>query len=143
MKKTALIMLVMSLMLASFTAGVEYQRGDVDQNGIVNITDVSCLIDYLLKGTWPDEPVTPPDNHEWVDLGLPSGTLWAACNIGANNPEEYVRTILTQNISALAGFIADNKKSDEDILSGLFKKMSLYQMFGEEENVKEYNIMKW
>lgn len=89
MKKTALIMLVMSLMLASFTAGVEYQRGDVDQNGIVNITDVSCLIDYLLKGTWPDEPVTPPDNHEWVDLGLPSGTLWAACNIGANNPEEY------------------------------------------------------
>ena len=29
------------------------------------------------------------ENHEWVDLGLPSGTLWATCNIGANNPEEY------------------------------------------------------
>ena len=27
--------------------------------------------------------------HEWVDLGLPSGTLWATCNLGANNPEEY------------------------------------------------------
>ena len=27
--------------------------------------------------------------HEYVDLGLPSGTLWATCNIGANNPEEY------------------------------------------------------
>lgn len=26
---------------------------------------------------------------EWVDLGLPSGTLWAACNVGANAPEEY------------------------------------------------------
>ena len=26
---------------------------------------------------------------EWVDLGLPSGTLWASCNIGANSPEEY------------------------------------------------------
>ena len=26
---------------------------------------------------------------EWVDLGLPSGTLWASCNIGANNPEDY------------------------------------------------------
>ena len=24
-----------------------------------------------------------------VDLGLPSGTLWATCNIGANSPEEY------------------------------------------------------
>lgn len=28
-------------------------------------------------------------NHEWVDLGLPSGTLWATCNVGANSPEEY------------------------------------------------------
>ena len=29
------------------------------------------------------------DTHEYVDLGLPSGTLWATCNIGANSPEEY------------------------------------------------------
>ena len=29
------------------------------------------------------------DNHSYVDLGLPSGTLWATCNIGANSPEEY------------------------------------------------------
>ena len=28
-------------------------------------------------------------NHEYVDLGLPSGTLWATCNIGADVPEEY------------------------------------------------------
>lgn len=27
--------------------------------------------------------------HEWVDLGLPSGTLWATCNVGANTPEEF------------------------------------------------------
>ena len=26
---------------------------------------------------------------EWVDLGLPSGTMWATCNVGANSPEEY------------------------------------------------------
>lgn len=25
----------------------------------------------------------------WVDLGLPSGLLWAKCNIGATTPEEY------------------------------------------------------
>lgn len=30
-----------------------------------------------------------PDEYEWVDLGLPSGTLWATCNVGANSPEEY------------------------------------------------------
>ena len=27
--------------------------------------------------------------HEYVDLGLPSGTLWATCNVGAGKPEEY------------------------------------------------------
>lgn len=29
------------------------------------------------------------NGHEYIDLGLPSGTLWATCNIGANVPEEY------------------------------------------------------
>ena len=28
-------------------------------------------------------------NHEYVDLGLPSGTLWATCNVGANKPEDF------------------------------------------------------
>ena len=28
-------------------------------------------------------------HHEYVDLGLPSGLLWATCNIGANAPENY------------------------------------------------------
>ena len=64
-------------------------EGDVDQDGLVNISDVTGLIDYLLKGSWPDDPVTPPDLHEYVDLGLPSGTLWATCNVGADNPENY------------------------------------------------------
>ena len=27
--------------------------------------------------------------HEFVDLGLPSGTLWATCNVGAVNSEEF------------------------------------------------------
>jgi hypothetical protein len=89
MKKFSSLLVVSLLMLASFTAGVEYQRGDVSQDGHVDIADVTCLINYLLNGTWGDEPVTPPDEHEWVDLGLPSGTLWATCNVGASSPEEY------------------------------------------------------
>lgn len=32
-----------------------------------------------------DEPTYEMD---YVDLGLPSGTLWARCNVGANSPEE-------------------------------------------------------
>ncbi len=29
------------------------------------------------------------NGHEYVDLGLPSGTKWATCNVGANTPEGY------------------------------------------------------
>lgn len=32
--------------------------------------------------------LTANAQHEYVDLGLPSGTLWATCNIGADSPEE-------------------------------------------------------
>ncbi len=64
-------------------------EGDVDQDGLVNISDVTSLIDYLLSGSWPDDPVTPSDEGDWVDLGLPSGTIWATRNIGASSPEDY------------------------------------------------------
>lgn len=38
----------------------------------------------------PEKELTGTHNgHEWVDLGLPSGTLWATCNVGASSPEEY------------------------------------------------------
>lgn len=37
--------------------------------------------------------ISKPDGyvngHGYIDLGLPSGTLWATCNIGASHPEEY------------------------------------------------------
>ena len=29
------------------------------------------------------------NGHDYVDLGLPSGLLWATCNVGASSPEEY------------------------------------------------------
>ncbi len=90
MKKNAICLGVLFWTLASFTANAQdYPRGDVNQDEKVTISDVTSLIDYLLSGTWPDDPVTPPDNQDWVDLGLPSGTLWATCNVGASAPEEY------------------------------------------------------
>ena len=29
------------------------------------------------------------DGHEYVDMGLPSGTLWATCNIGAESSTDF------------------------------------------------------
>ena len=37
----------------------------------------------------PTEWTGTISGHDYVDLGLPSGTLWATCNIGANRPEDY------------------------------------------------------
>lgn len=43
-----------------------------------------------LYGQNPTSATTGTLNgHEWVDLGLPSGTLWATCNVGAEMPEDY------------------------------------------------------
>ena len=43
---------------------------------------------FISCGDDKDEPKLS-EGHEYVDLGLPSGTLWATCNVGANVPEEY------------------------------------------------------
>lgn len=32
------------------------------------------------------------NGHQWVDLGLPSGTKWATCNIDASSSEELGET---------------------------------------------------
>ena len=34
------------------------------------------------------QAIESSEDHDYVDLGLPSGTFWATCNIGANAPEE-------------------------------------------------------
>lgn len=44
--------------------------------------------DYPLE--YQGETSCPDNNHpHWIDLGLPSGTLWRCCNEGASAPEEY------------------------------------------------------
>ena len=70
MKNFGVLLCVMVLMLASFTAGVEYQRGDVNLDGNVNIRDVTSLIDYLLFGTWGDEPVAPVQDETFTVNGV-------------------------------------------------------------------------
>lgn len=62
------------------------------QKMIVTLNDnskVTYSISQVKEVTFveADEPVN--DEHEYVDLGLPSGTMWATCNVGASKPEEY------------------------------------------------------
>ena len=62
-------------------------------NKFYSLLGMLCLV---AANTFADEPHPPvpsePDGiiggHEYVDLGLPSGTLWATYNVGATSPYE-------------------------------------------------------
>ena len=70
MLKKLLVPLLLALICISVVAEPETQS-DGNQN-MNNIGFSSCA----------------ETSKEYVDLGLPSGTLWATCNIGATKPEE-------------------------------------------------------
>ena len=111
MKKSLLSMLLGMMMLGAAAQSI---NGDVNGDGVVNISDVNRVISIILTGGYDSSAdvnsdsqvnitdlnviigiilnptVEPPvEEHEWVDLGLPSGTLWATCNVGATAPEEF------------------------------------------------------
>lgn len=68
-----------------------------DMNGSMKaLLTVLLVMVFAVGCNKPDEPSQGGDNqgnelngHEYVDLGLPSGTLWATCNVGSNTPEGY------------------------------------------------------
>ena len=43
--------------------------------------------DLVLNFYYPGQGTL--NGHDWVDLGLPSGTRWATCNVGASSSEGY------------------------------------------------------
>lgn len=59
---------------------------DIDEDGELTIVDITKLISVLSENK---EPLNSHNGYEYVDLGLPSGTLWATCNIDATKPEEF------------------------------------------------------
>ncbi len=58
-----------------------------------NIKDINRIYFRLAEDNTNDSMayLTCPDDHHphLIDLGLPSGTKWACCNVGAQNPEEF------------------------------------------------------
>lgn len=50
---------------------------------------VFCILMSLTLTAQSVQSSGTPANVEAVDLGLPSGTRWASCNVGASSPEEY------------------------------------------------------
>lgn len=53
----------------------------------ITVTDTKTKQTATIAVTVTDGTDVSPG--EAIDLGLPSGTLWASCNVGATKPEEY------------------------------------------------------
>ena len=56
--------------------------GDQDGDGYITVGDVTWVYNVMLY-------VSHDDGHDYIDLGLPSGTQWATMNVGASSPEDY------------------------------------------------------
>lgn len=67
----------------------DLKKGTVSGNALINTisgmseTDKEALRQALGVSTQPNF-----NGWDYVDLGLPSGTLWSTCNVGASTPEE-------------------------------------------------------
>ena len=79
------ILAIAALPLIPTDAAAQISLYDADGNVIFSSKETPAFIDFNYNA-----PTKGKENgHAWVDLGLPSGTLWATCNIGATNPEDY------------------------------------------------------
>ncbi|MBQ7279347.1 MAG: hypothetical protein IJR13_01300 [Bacteroidales bacterium] len=78
MKTTRFFIAALLLMASFFVVGCGKESNESDvtpSDSIPNNTE---------------NPTSAPiSNDYWVDLGLPSGLLWATCNVGATKPEDY------------------------------------------------------
>ena len=64
-------------------------NADVNGDGSITVTDVAEAVNIILDGNGGNTPqayLTCPDDHHphLIDLGLPSGTKWACCNLDDN-----------------------------------------------------------
>lgn len=78
-----------TLWLGIMGASAQSYHYDVNNDGEVNINDVVALVNKILGKDNPGEGAGMEAGGEAIDLGLPSGTKWASCNVGATKPEEY------------------------------------------------------
>ena len=73
--------------------GLREEDGIIKMEQLRTDQDFNLYIENVPLKSGGDIPVytSCPDNHHphMIDLGLPSGTKWACCNVGASKPEEY------------------------------------------------------
>ena len=89
------------------------------------------------------KPLCPDSNHpHMIDLGLPSGTKWACCNVGASRPEENGNYYAWGDSSEKTEFYMDTYLYQE---YSEIAKTVICSYIGEDISGTEYDIalQKW
>ena len=74
------------------------------------------------------------NGHAYVDLGLPSGLLWAACNVGASSPEEYGDYFAWGETTTKSSYSWSNLKYCLDGSGDSFSKYNTKSSYGTVDN---------
>lgn len=81
----------------------------IDTTRVIKLTSDSTIIASFKESIiWDETPTGYLGTHGYVDLGLPSGTLWATCNVGANKPTEYGNYFAWGEIVTKASYSSSN-----------------------------------
>ena len=68
-----------------------FNNGSGGEGNQTSDLNIDYQTPYYMRNNWHKSLDERPyhNNHEYVNLGLPSGVLWATCNVGADSPEDY------------------------------------------------------
>lgn len=116
--------------------------GAIRTNGTVD----RCLTEAIRPVYVPSSKTI--NGHEYVDLGLPSGTLWATCNVGANSPEEYGGFYAwgeTEEKSIYSDVTYSYSSGIDDNGDGIYDRNISIQNIGDDITGTDYDVahMKW
>ena len=73
--------------LKEFSTESDYLAYRNDKSKYIKPNVSFCIDNEAVYYNYPPKP--KPNGHDYVDLGLPSGTLWATMNVGASKPSDY------------------------------------------------------
>ncbi len=116
MKKTvSLLLLALVLMLTSFTSDVEYPRGDVNQDGGVDVKDVTALIAYLLNGYWPEEgvEVITINGVSFKMINVEGGTFMMGANPAIDGGDQTLDELPAHEVTVSSFKIAQTEVTQE------------------------------
>lgn len=116
MKRILLSFIAISLFCITLPAQKKYEMVVEKTDGsetVFNVEDVVRTYFRELSGGGGGQDVSyqkcPDNNHpHLIDLGLPSGTKWACCNVGAEKPEDLGGHFAWGETTEKSSYASDN-----------------------------------